>query len=339
MKTNPFNGKYGPALIAEIGGNHEGNFEYAKKLTRYAISTGIDYIKFQIYTGDSLVNPVVNPDRNKHFKKFELTKEQYLELAEMVKDAGIGYTASVWNEEFLEWIDPFMDIYKVGSGDMTAYPLIEKIAKTGKPLVISTGLANEEEVMDMIKFVQSINPIYKRPDHFAVLQCTTMYPIPHEDANLNVIKRFKEIIGVTVGYSDHTEGSDALKYAYAAGAQIMEFHFTDSRKGKQFRDHKVSLIPQEVIELQQELLKIKKLLGNEKKQPLPIEIENGHVTSFRKAVYLVRDIRKGEIITPEHLTILRPNKGIDSREYYSLIGKKAIIDLKKHQVLQKDYFE
>jgi N,N'-diacetyllegionaminate synthase len=99
-----WNGKYGPLLIAEIGGNHEGNFDYAKKLCQLAIDSKADYVKFQLYTGDGLVSPVESPDRNAHFKKFELTKEQHIELAEMVINAGRRYTASVWNTEFIDWI-------------------------------------------------------------------------------------------------------------------------------------------------------------------------------------------------------------------------------------------
>ncbi len=334
-----YKGKYGPALIAEIGGNHEGNFEYAQKLTELAISTNVDYIKFQIYTGDTLVNPVVNPERNKHFKKFELTIDQYLELAQMVKNAGIGYTASIWSDTLLAPFIPYLDFVKIGSGDMTAYPLIEKIASYKKPIVISTGLATEAEVIDMVNFIQSLDPVYRQKEYLAVLQCTTMYPIKNSEANLNVIKRFKQLFDITVGYSDHTEGMDALKYAYAAGAEIMEFHFTDSREGKQFRDHKVSLTPEEVRILQQELLKIKELLGNETKKPLPTEIETGHIRSFRKAVYPAQDIPKGEIIGKEHLVILRPNEGIDARDYYKLIGKKTKVSLKKYQPLKFDFFE
>lgn len=164
MNNNPFNGKYGPLLIAEIGGNHEGNFDYAMKLTELAISTNVDYIKFQLYTGDTLVSKVENPVRNQHFKKFELTKEQHIELAKMITEAGIGYMASVWDVEMMKWINEFMPIYKVGSGDLTAYPILKTIVSYGKPIILSTGLSTEAEVTDAVKYIQSLDSYYKKPD-------------------------------------------------------------------------------------------------------------------------------------------------------------------------------
>ena len=336
---NNFKGKHGPLLIAEIGGNHEGNFEYAKKLTEYAISTDVDYVKFQLYSGDTLVNPLENPDRNKHFKKFELTKEQHITLAKMVRNAGIGYMASVWDEAMMKWIDPYMSIYKVGSGDMTAYPIIKAIAKYNKPMIISTGLSKEQEVLDLVNFVQSLNNIYQSPENFAILQCTSMYPIKDSDSNLSVIPRLKELTKLTVGYSDHTEGTKALEIAYAMGADILEFHFTDTKKGKTFRDHLVSLTPESVNKLIENIKQINVLKGSPEKKPLPIEIENGHHISFRRAVYPAMDIPAGTIIKEKHLTTLRPNHGISSKDFFTLIGKTTKINLKKLQPLNFEYFK
>ena len=124
-----------PLLIAEIGGNHEGNFQYAKALTQLAIDSGADAIKFQIYTGDTLVSSVESPSRNKHFKKFELTQDQHIELAKMVRDAGRMYSASVWDVDVLDWINPYISFYKIGSGDLTAYPVLKAIAQKRKPIV------------------------------------------------------------------------------------------------------------------------------------------------------------------------------------------------------------
>ncbi len=136
-----FNGKNNVYLIAEIGGNHEGDFEYAKKLTKLAAESGADAVKFQIYTGDSLVNAKYDPDRNEHFKKFELTKQQYIDLAKLCDELEITFMASVWDMNALNYIDSYIPIYKVGSGDLTAYNLIKKIVLTGKPIILSTGLA------------------------------------------------------------------------------------------------------------------------------------------------------------------------------------------------------
>ena len=333
---NTFKGKYGPLLIAEIGGNHEGNFDYAKRLTELAIGTGVDYIKFQIYTGDTLVSSEVDPDRNKHFKRFELTKEQHLELAKMVIDSGIKYTSSVWDPDAMKWIDEYMSIYKIGSGDLTAYPIIRKTANIGKPIIMSTGLATEDEVLESINYLQNVNPVYMDKNYLAVLQCTSMYPIRYKDANLSVIQTLKQLTNLTVGYSDHTEGMKALCYAHSMGAEILEFHFTDTRKGKEFRDHKVSLTPSEVIDLINEIKLINQLRGDPIKKPVEIELENKHNISFRRAVYPKKDIKAGEIFGEDNITVLRPNQGIDARDFYKIIGKHAALYIKKNQKLTKD---
>jgi len=337
--NNNWKGKHGPLLIAEIGGNHEGNFEYAKKLTQLAIDSGADYVKFQIYTGDGLVSKLESPDRNQHFKKFELSPEQHIELAEMCRSQKVGYTASVWNFDALDWINPYMDFFKVGSGDLTAYPMLRELAKYKKPILISTGLANEKEVVEAVTFLRKQNDFYKKENSIAILQCTSMYPIKSSDANLNVMHRFKEILNCAVGYSDHTEGSYAMEIAVAMGAEVLEFHFTDDRTGKTFRDHKVSLTKDEVQKLIEKIRLIETLKGSIEKRVLPIEEENGHELSFRRAVYPSTDIKKGDILAEDNLTILRPLHGIDARDFDQLIGKKAIKNLEKYQKLSWDYFE
>jgi N-acetylneuraminate synthase/N,N'-diacetyllegionaminate synthase len=336
---NPFLGKYGPLLIAEIGGNHEGNFEYARKLTKLAIDSGADFVKFQIYTGDTLVSSIESPDRNAHFKKFELTPKQHVELAKMVTDAGVQYMASVWDLSALDWIDEFLPIYKIGSGDLTAYPILREFAKREKPIILSTGLATTQEIMEAVSVIQSENPVYKDKRKLALLQCTSMYPINPEDANLNVMYELRQKTGLTIGYSDHTEGCKALYYAVAMGAEILEFHFTDTREGKQFRDHKVSLTSEEVKQLIAEIELIRKYQGVYKKQPTAVELANKHEVSFRRAVYPARDIAAGELLTTNNLTVLRPNHGIDAREFDNVLGKKSKVSLKKHQKLDWDMFE
>ncbi|GLX86648.1 hypothetical protein tloyanaT_29010 [Thalassotalea loyana] len=333
-----FKGKHGPLLIAEIGGNHEGDFDYAKKLTQLAIDSDSDFIKFQIYSGNTLVNPVESPDRHKHFKKFELSKEQYRELAQIVTDAGKKFMASIWDIDMIDWVDDYNPVYKIGSGDLLAWPLLKHVANSGKPIILSTGLATEEEVLASVKYLRDCNALYNDPNYLSVLQCTSMYPIPKASANLGVMTRLHELTETTMGYSDHTEGSDALKVAIAMGAQVLEYHFTDSRDGKVFRDHKVSLTKDEVLELIEYIKMVSVLKGNSTKKPVPIEIENGHVESFRRAVYPSRNIQKGEVIRNEDLVILRPSHGISSRYFDELLGKVATKALKKHQVLSMSDF-
>lgn len=337
MKKSNWEGKNGPLLIAEIGGNHEGDFEYAKKLTQLAIEANVDFIKYQLYSGDTLVSKLESPQRNKHFKKFELSKEQYIELAEICQQNNVGFMASVWDPEYVDWIDRYMPIYKIGSGDLTAYPMLKKFTDLQKPIIISTGLSTFKEVEDAVNYIQSQNELYINSEYLSVLQCTSMYPIPFSDANLNVMLEFGSRIGLPFGYSDHTEGSYALEIAVAMGAQILEFHFTDSRENKEFRDHKVSLTRDEVLQLIEKIKLINELKGNKDKQPLPVE--GDHPTTFRRAVYPIKDLKKGTVITENDITVLRPNHGIDAREFDNLLGKKLRVDVKEHQKLSWELFD
>ena len=316
-------GKNGPLLIAEIGGNHEGNFEYAKELTQLACESGVDVVKFQVYTGNSLVNKLVDPDRNQHFKKFELKKNQYIDLYRICLSEDVIFTASVWDISAFDWIDNYVPFYKIGSGDLTALPIIDKITQYRKPILLSTGLATLEEIRRTIDYIQKKDSIYKDPAFFALLQCTSMYPIPKSDANLNVILKLKRSFNLPVGYSDHTIGSLAIETAVSMGAEIIEFHFTDKREGKTFRDHKVSLTQKEVKHLIEKIKNINILKGEEIKKPLASEINSGHVKSFRRAFYLKKDIPKGSIIKHEDLTVLRPNVGVDARESCKIVGKRT----------------
>ena len=337
MTIKNFKGKHGPLLIAEIGGNHEGNFEYAKKLTKLAIESDVDYIKFQLYYGNTIVNPLESPERNKHFKKFELSIAQYIKLAEMCLDNNAKFLASVWDVSILERIDQYMSIYKIGSGDLTAYNFIKKIVDYRKPIILSTGLSKLSEIIDTIKYIQSLDKFYKNPDNLAILQCTSLYPNSFKNVNLNVMQSLYEKTGLTIGYSDHTVGSKALEIAFAMGADILEFHFTDTRKNKKFRDHKISLTKPEVKTLISNIKDIKKLKGSSQKRPL--ELEENHRVTFRRAVYPKRDLKKGTILKESDLISLRPNHGIDAREYYNLVGKKVLIDLKAYQKLEKRFLD
>lgn len=323
-------GKYWPYLIAEIGGNHEGNFEYAKRLTDMACKSGVDAVKFQIYTGDTLVSYVEEPERNAHFKRFELKPEEYISLAKLCLSHGVEFTASVWDMSALEWIDPYMNFYKIGSGDLTAYPILKRIVSIGKPIILSTGLSTLDEVRATVDYIQSIDNRYTNKNFLALLQCTSMYPIPDEDANLKVMDMFRKEFQLTVGYSNHTVGVDAVEIAVAMGAEIIEMHFTDTREGQSFRDHQVSFTCEEIKLLIDKIRKIKTLQGSMVKEPTKSEIEAEHVNSFRRAVYPVKDLPAGKILTEDVITVLRPNQGIDARDYAKLIGerlKKDIVEL------------
>jgi N,N'-diacetyllegionaminate synthase len=330
---NCWQGKYGPYLIAEIGGNHEGNFEYARRLTELACRSDVDAVKFQIYTGDALVSCVEEPERNAHFKRFELKPDEYILLARQCRENGVEFTASVWDMNALEWIDPYMNFYKIGSGDLTAYPILKRIASIGKPIILSTGLSTLDEVRATVDYIQSIDNRYTNKNFLALLQCTSMYPIPDEDANLKVMDMFRKEFQLTVGYSDHTVGADAVEIAVAMGAEIIEMHFTDTRAGQSFRDHQVSFTCEEIKLLIDKIRKIRTLQGEKRKVPTKSEIDAGHTDSFRRAVYLTRNLSAGSVLTEQDITVLRPNRGIDSRKYEDLFGRRVKRDIVAFQKL------
>ena len=320
---NIWRGRCGPLLIAEIGGNHEGNFKYAKKLVKQAISTGVDVVKLQIYQGSSLVSHIESKKRYKHFKKFELTKNQHIEIAKICRKAGVIYLSSVWDKESLAWIDKYLKFYKVGSGDLTALPILYELCKRGKPIILSTGLSTQKEIRETISFIKSSNKVYRKKGLLSILQCTSSYPTPDNEVNLNVINSLKKLTKLTIGYSHHNKGDLALISAYLLGAEILEFHFTDTRKGKKFRDHKISLTAKETKNLIKKIKKINVLKGSHEKKPSISEIKSKNIKTFRRAIYFNKNIKKGEIIKSNDIICLRPNHGLDARDFKKIIGTKA----------------
>ena len=166
----------------------------------------------------------------------------------MCKEANVIYNASVWDLEMLDWIDPYLTFYKVGLGryDMLSQ-LLKNLCSRGKPILLSTGLSKMDEVLETVDYIKKFDKKYDNPEMLCILQCTSMYPIPESESNLEVMSKYKSLLGSSIGYSDHTVGSYALKNATIMGANVLEFHFTDSRKGKKFRDHQVSLTCDEVL--------------------------------------------------------------------------------------------
>lgn len=328
-------GNCGPMLIAEIGGNHEGNFQYANEILDLALQSKSDCIKFQLYKGDSLVSVKENPDRNKHFKKFELSKKQHIELAKKTIKAGKIYNASVWDLEMLEWIDDYLDFYKIGSGDLTNWHFIKQCTQKGKPILLSTGLSDFNDISSTINFIRSCNKTYQSKEMICVMQCTSMYPIPDDEASISVINLFKENLNVSVGYSDHTIGYDGLELAASLGASALEFHFTDNREGKTFRDHQVSLTKKEVDDLCKKILRNNVLKGSANKEPQSSEIASNHIETFRRGVYLKKKMNANTVISEDDIVMLRPNLGTDARDFSEVVGSRTLKDLEPFEAIYK----
>jgi N,N'-diacetyllegionaminate synthase len=326
-------------VIAEIGGNHEGDFEYAKRLLELAAQSGADAAKFQVYSGDTIVSRIEDPDRNRHFKRFELSIEQYIELAQLAQELGILFMASVWNRYALELLAPYTTIHKIGSGDLTAYEMVEAAVRTGKPIIQSCGLATIEEIEEYVSYVDALDPAYRMEGKLCLLQCTVMYPIPDHQTNLNAMRLIQDRTGLPVGYSDHTIGTYAAQIAVAMGASVIEMHFTDEREGKTFRDHKLSVTRDEMRDFIAQIQKIREIQGAYEKRPMAAEIDNNHLYSFRRAVYPAHELPAGTLLTEADIISLRPNVGIDGRDYFKVIGKRLKEDKQAFEHLNWDDLE
>jgi N,N'-diacetyllegionaminate synthase len=320
--NHPFTSARNPVFfIAEVGGNHEGSVESAHALNDLAIASGADAVKYQLYTGDTLVSPVESPDRNAHFKRFEIGLDTYDELAQACRRGGVDFMASTWDFGMVDWVNERVRMHKVGSGDLTCVSMLRRLAQTRKPIILSTGLSTLDEVSAAVDCIIAVDGAYLSERKLAILQCTSSYPCPDEDANLRVLETLKARFPLPIGFSDHTLGSVAVEAAVALGAEIIEKHFTDSRDGKTFRDHSVSLTAQEIRELMPRLTRIKALRGSDVKTPTPAELRQNHVVSFRRAVYASRDLPAGTVLDESCLTVLRPMHGISASRIDSVEGK------------------
>jgi len=322
-----------PFCIAEIGGNHQGNFQTALELTDLALSTRVDAVKFQTYFADSLIARSVAPDRWTHFKSFELTLDQHVQIAEKIVGAGKTYMSSIWDRAAFEALKPYLRIIKIGSGDLTSLEFLELAADSGLPIILSTGLSFYSEVEHAVGILRSRNSVYKEDGMLILLQCTSMYPIKNEDANLAVMGQLRNLVS-RVGYSDHTVGNECLKAAYMMGAEYLEFHFSNDKTNESFRDHLVSLEVDDVNDLYAHFDFVQTVYGNEEKKPLEIEIANSHVETFRRGFYARETIKKGESIDRNMIMELRPNP--KKTLLADILGKVAKFDIQAGQSIDND---
>ncbi len=320
--------------IAEIGSNHEGNFQLAKKLTYNAIKSGADAIKFQIFDCETLVNKKIDLKRYKHFKRLQLNINQFIELAKICKKNNKFFMASVWDRNLLKKINPFIKIHKVGSGDLTNFQLIDDLVKTKKPIIISTGLSSLKTIDKVVNFIKKKDKNYLKQKKLSILQCTSNYPNQTNQVNLKNIEMFEERYNLPIGFSDHTIGFKACEVAYIVGAKIIEKHFTHNKKIKTFRDHKISMTSNEVKLFLQKLSTINDLLGNKKKELLNSEKKSKNHLSFRRGIYAKTNIKKGEKFSEKNLILLRPLKGIGSERYFEVIGKKSLKNFKPLDIIK-----
>lgn len=327
-------------LIAEIGGNHEGNIDWALNMIGDAAFAGANAVKFQSYSAKGLVNPKIDKDRFDHFDKFTLNPSEWKLLKDKAKDCEIDFLSSIWDIENFKEILFEMPIIKVGSGDLTNYLYLREFALTNKPIIISTAMATLSEVTDAVSFIQKINSIYKSKKMLCVMHCVAMYGDPRDKyANLNSIPVLQNYFpDLNIGYSDHTIGFEAMLSAKSMGVNIFEFHFTFD-KSRDFRDHHISLNKDELIIFKNKINKINVLNGQLVVDPIK-EIETPQrIQEFRRACYFKRKMIKGEIVSPKDIVVLRPNVGISASKFFDIVGKKLLSNIDALSPISMDLFD
>ena len=330
-------------IIAEAGINHNGDFEKAKKLIEVAADAGADVVKFQTFKAEKLVsssakkaeyqqNNFAESDDSQFnmLKKLELPFEWHQDLIDYAKSLEIQFASTGFDEESVDFLESLgQSFFKIPSGEITNLPYLEHIASKNKPIILSTGMADMNEISDAIDAL--LNSGLSK-NHITVLHCNTEYPTPMEDVNLMAMLQIRNDLGVKVGYSDHTLGIEVPIAATALGATVIEKHFTLDRK-LPGPDHSASLEPNELKAMVQAIRNIEKALsGSGIKSPSNSETKN--IIVARKSLVLTKDLASGTAITKHDLEIKRPGNGISPMKIKEVIGMTLKNDMPKEAILQ-----
>ena len=315
-------------IIAEAGVNHNGSVEIAKKMIDAAVYAGVDIIKFQTFKSEKLVTKSAskasyqekntgNSDSQLNMlKKLELSEDDHKVLKSYCEEKNIEFLSTPFDEHSIEFLDELgVRFWKIPSGEITNYPYLVKLARTGKPVIMSTGMSTISEIEEAMKVLQD-----NGANDIKILHCNTQYPTPFSDVNLNVITTLKDRFGIEVGYSDHTLGIEIPVAAVAMGATVIEKHFTLDRD-MEGPDHKASLIPEELKAMVDSIRNVELALGKGEKKPTESEKENRIIA--RKSIVAKRDIHIGDVFTEDNITTKRPGTGISPMRWNEIIGKTA----------------
>ncbi|MCE9538064.1 MAG: N-acetylneuraminate synthase [Bacteroidetes bacterium] len=328
-------------IIAEAGVNHNGDINLAKKLIDIASGAGVDYVKFQTWITEELIdksapkaeyqklNDGEATSQYEMLKALELSFGQFRELKSYCDKKNVGFLSTPDEEKSLDFLvdDLGVELIKVGSGEVTNIPYLRKIGNKKKDVILSTGMSNLGDVE--LAYNTLLDAGAK---NVALLHCTSNYPAPYNSVNLKAMLTLREAFKTDVGYSDHTEGIAVSLAAVALGATIIEKHFTID-KTLPGPDHKASMDPNELKALVVEIRNIEMALsGNGKKE---IQISEKEIKSVvTKGIYLLYDIKEGEIITENMLVCRRPAKFIASNQFDLIVGKKVSRNINKGNSLK-----
>lgn len=323
-------------IIAEAGDNHNGDMDLAYKLIDVAKIAGADCVKFQTFKTERIVsksaemaeyqkqNTGIEESQFDMIKKLELSYEQFIALKKYCDSIGIQFLSTPFDLDSIDFLASLdLPLWKIPSGEITNLPYLEKIARTGKKIIMSTGMCtiNEiEQAYDILKANGSTD--------ITILHCNTEYPTPFDDVNLLAMKTLEKKFNVDVGYSDHTQGIEVPIAAVAMGAKVIEKHFTLD-KTLPGPDHKASLEPNELVDMIKSIRNIEKALGVPEKKVSESEKKNKSIA--RKSIVAGRDIKKGEVLSIENLATKRPGTGLSPMKWYEVLGTTAIRDFKEDE--------
>ena len=326
-------------IIAEAGVNHNGELAMAKELVNCAAMAGADAVKFQTFKTEQIVskfaqkaeyqkkNASNSESQYDMVKKLELTYEDFRELERYCKECGITFLSTPFDLDSIDFLNEFdMPFWKVPSGEITNLPYLIKIAKTHKDIVMSTGMAELNEIGEAISVLREWGA-----GKVTLLHCNTEYPTPMCDVNLNALKTLKEVFNVDIGYSDHTEGIEVPIAAAAMGAVMIEKHFTLD-KNMPGPDHKASLDPQELCAMVKAIRNVETAIGSCEKRPT--ESEKKNIEIARKSIIAKCDIMKGQMLTADNLAVKRPGSGISPMRWFDVLGQTASRDFKKDEMIE-----
>lgn len=330
-----------PYVIAEIGVNHEGDFDTAKRLIDLAKEGGADAAKFQTYKADKIAskhspaywdrNAEPTGSQRELFMKYDAFEpEDYAALADHCRDVGIDFASTPFDAEAVAFLDPLMTYFKIASADITNIPMLRQVAATGKPILLSTGASSLAEI-DI-----AVNELTTHGcTDLTLLQCTLNYPCPNENANLNMMDGLKRAFPqLAIGYSDHTHPDPdmmILTAAWLKGATILEKHFTHD-KSLPGNDHYHAMDVNDLKKFRANVALLSEALGSDHKHPLASEAPARE--HARRSIVMSRDVPAGTKITETDLTYKRPGAGISPLHWDEVVGMKTQFNLPEDHILQ-----
>ncbi|WP_418186791.1 N-acetylneuraminate synthase [Aliarcobacter lanthieri] len=327
-------------IIAEAGVNHNGSIELAKKLIDVAVESGVDAVKFQTFKAENLISKnaqkadyqkqTTDKDESQFemIKKLELDVATHKELISYCKTKNIMFLSTPFDHDSIELLNDLgLEIFKIPSGEITNLPYLRHIGKLNKEVILSTGMADIGEIEDAMDILIDAGT---KKDNITVLHANTEYPTPMEDVNLKAMVTIGNTFDVSFGYSDHTLGIEVPIAAVSLGASCIEKHFTLD-KTMEGPDHKASLEPNELKDMVRAIRNIELALGSSVKKPSPSENKNKPIA--RKSIVARCDIKKGEILSENNLSIKRPGNGISPMRWDEIIGSVAQKDYKEDELI------